>query len=70
MHIICINYISKGLNLKNIFEIFTTLSLLKKTDICIFKKSVFRPYLSQFLTDFENLWYHYERRNEILKLNT
>ena len=36
----------------------------------MFKKSVFCPYLGQFLSDFENLWYRYDQKNEIFKLST
>ena len=52
------------------FVIFYNQITTERTDICISEKSVFCPYLGQFLSNFENLWYHYDRRSEILKLNT
>ena len=51
------------------FWIFYDQITTERTDICTFKKSVFCPYLGQFLSDFENLWYHYNQKNEIFKLS-
>ena len=42
------------LDMKNIFEIFTTKLLLKKNSH-VLKKNDFRPYLGQFLSDFKTL---------------
>ena len=52
------------------FWIFYDQITTERTDIYMFKKSVFCPYLGQFLSDFENLWYRYDQKNEIFKLST
>ena len=60
---------TRGTQFEKYFEIFTAKLLLKK-QTNVFKKIFFRPYLGQFLFDFENLWYRYDQKNEIFKLST
>ena len=69
MHLICIYCILKGLNIKKHFSDFYNQITNGKTDVYS-KKSVFRPYLGQYLSRFEKLWCHYDRGSKIFKLST
>merc|ERR1711882_1273 len=47
-----------------ILKIFGTVTIRKTRSL---RDLVFWPYLGQFLSDFENLWYRYDQKNEIFK---